>query len=366
MNEIIEVACDIQQIAAPTFHERRRAEYISEKWQAAGLRDVSIDEVGNVWGCLAGGSRPPIIVAAHIDTVHPDEHLPRLEKSPERITGPGIGDNALGVASLFALAGIYQKESLRPSGDLWLVGTVGEEGLGDLKGMQAVVHRFRQRPSAYIIVEGIGLGKLFTRGLGVIRYRISIQTPGGHSWADYGIPSANHELAELITSLTKLPMPQRPRTTLNVGVIQGGSSVNTIACQAWLELDLRSEDQGALGKLAEQVNHIVLNRNRKSVKASIEQIGLRPAGELPADHSLIRIGQSCLRELKVQPMLEIASTDANIPLSRNLPAIGIGITTGGNVHTYAEYFNIEPIRTGLEQLRNLIEKIWEENESKLE
>ncbi len=366
VNEIIDVACSIQQIAAPTFHELHRAEYISEKWQTAGLQDVSIDETGNVWGRLAGKSKKAIVVAAHIDTVHPDQNLPRLEKKTGRITGPGIGDNALGVASLFALAGLYKQGILNPTGDIWLVGTVGEEGLGNLRGIQTVVEHFSNPPLAYIIIEGIGLGKLFIRGLGVIRYRISIQTPGGHSWADYGVPSANNELAGLVTSLTKIPMPQKPRTTLNVGVMQGGSSINTISCKAWLELDLRSEDPLALSKLANQVNRLVRDQNRQNVTAVIEQIGMRPAGELPANHPLIRIAQSCLKELRIQPVLEIASTDANIPLNRGLPAIGIGITTGGNVHTYAEYFDIEPVHLGLQQLQTLIEKIWEENDIGLE
>jgi tripeptide aminopeptidase len=366
VNEIIEVACTIQQIAAPTFHEDRRAKFISEKWQAAGLQDVSIDNAGNVMGRLPGKSKHAIVVAAHLDTVHPDQNLPLLEKKPGRIIGPGIGDNALGVASLFALIGLHQQGKLQQNGDLWLVGTVGEEGLGNLRGMQAVVDHFTNCPLAYIIVEGIGLGKLFTRGLGVIRYRISIQTPGGHSWADYGVPSANLELAELVTSLAKIPLPLKPRTTLNVGVMQGGSSINTISCKAWLDLDLRSEDPLALTKLSERVNQLVQDQNRRNVTASIEQIGLRPAGELPAGHPLIRIAQSCLRELRIQPVLEIASTDANIPLNLGLPAIGIGITTGGNVHTYAEYFDRDPVHLGLEQLQSLVERIWQENDNNLD
>ena len=358
VDEIIDVACSIQQIAAPTFYESRRANYIYEKWCAAGLKDVFIDKTGNVMACIPGGPKPAIVIAAHIDTVHPEQNLPPLEKNPVRISGAGIGDNALGVASLFALASLYQQGSLHPLGDIWLVGTVGEEGLGNLRGMQAIVDRFRNRPLAYIIVEGIGLGKLFTRGLGVIRYRIAIQTPGGHSWANHGAPSANHQLAELITNIIKIPLPQRPRTTLNVGVMQGGTSINSISSSAWLELDLRSEDPHALAKLASQVNRLVQDQNRNNVSTSIEQIGLRPAGELPANHALIRIGQSCLRELSIQPVLEIASTDANIPFNLGLPAIGIGISTGGNVHTSAEYFEIEPVHSGLEQLQSLIERIW--------
>jgi acetylornithine deacetylase/succinyl-diaminopimelate desuccinylase-like protein len=148
--------------------------------------------------------------------------------------------------------------------------------------------------------------------------------------------------------------------------MQGGSSINTISCKAWLDLDLRSESPVALDKLTEQVNHLVRDQNRKDVTTSIEQIGLRPAGELPANHSLIRIAQSCLRELRIQPVLEIASTDANIPLNRGLPAIGIGITTGGNVHTYAEYFDIEPVQLGLQQLQSLVERIWRENDNDLD
>jgi acetylornithine deacetylase/succinyl-diaminopimelate desuccinylase-like protein len=204
----------------------------------------------------------------------------------------------------------------------------------------------------------MALGQIYHRGLGVRRYRITVHTSGGHSWVDYGQPSAIHELTALSTRITALDLPSTPRTTLNIGIISGGSSVNTIAAEALLELDLRSESAETLEALAGQVEQMVHAAQKPGVTVEAEIIGLRPSGELPADHPLVRLAQECLRAAGVEPHLNTGSTDANLPLSRGLPSVTIGLTTGGRAHTVYEYINLAPLEKGLEQVVQLVSKVW--------
>ena len=255
---------EIQQIPAATFHERQRAEFIRNSLQDLGADDTWIDEWGNVYSRVKGqGRKPAIVVSAHLDTVFPPETNLSVKRTPDKIYGPGIGDNSLSLACLCVLHRLFtQKESQLINktgldGDIWLVADVGEEGLGNLQGMKAVVDHFGSDPLAYIILEGMSLGHVYHRGLGVRRYRINVHTKGGHSWVDFGNQSAIHELAELVVKLNQIPLPKEPRTTLNVGKITGGTSVNTIAAEASCELDLRSENAQALTTLIDQVLDLV-------------------------------------------------------------------------------------------------------------
>jgi tripeptide aminopeptidase len=244
-------------------------------------------------------------------------------------------------------------------GDLWLVANVCEEGLGDLRGIRAVVDRFGALPLAYIVLEGMALGQVYHRGLGVRRYRLTVRTSGGHSWIDYGQPSAVHELTALSTRITALELPRTPRSTLNIGVISGGSSVNTIAAEAMLELDLRSEGAETLEALAAQVDQIARAAEKPGVSVELEIIGQRPSGEIPPDHPLVKLAQDCLRTVGIEPRLNIGSTDANLPLSRGIPAVTIGLTTGSRAHSVQEFINIEPLEKGMEQLIGLVSRAWE-------
>ncbi len=214
-------------------------------------------------------------------------------------------------------------------------------------------------PLACIILEGMSLGQVYHRGLGVRRYRITVNTPGGHSWIDFGQPSAVHELAALSTRITALDLPPAPRTTLNIGIISGGSSVNTIAATAMLELDLRSVSAEVLQALAGQVEGLVRQACKPGVEVVIETIGQRPAGELAADHPLVCLARQCLLAVGIEPHLNIGSTDANLPLSRGIPAVTIGLTTGGRAHTLQEYINLPPLEKGIEQLLRLVCAAWE-------
>ena len=362
---LIDLTIFIQQIPAPTFHEADRAEFVRTKFSEEKLKDVQIDPAGNVYARLPAlrlpqaADRPPVIVCAHLDTVFPLGVDLRCEREPERVLGAGIGDNALGVAGLFGLVWALREQSINLPGDLWLAANVCEEGLGNLRGIQAVVDRFGAAVQAYIILEGMALGQVYHRGLGVRRYRISVRTSGGHSWIDYGKPSAIHELTAISTQLAGLELPRTPRTTLNIGVISGGSSVNTIAAEAMLELDLRSEGAEALAGLAVQVEQIVHAGEKPGVEVELEVIGQRPSGELPGDHPLVRLAQECLREEGIEPRLNIGSTDANLPLSQGMPAVTIGLATGGKAHTVHEFINIPPLEKGMRQLVRLVQRVWE-------
>jgi tripeptide aminopeptidase len=364
ISRLLDLAITIQQIPAPTFHEAERAKFVHKCFLAEGLKHVEIDSIGNVYGCLERSKRQPntssrpLVLSAHLDTVFPSSVDLHYTREPERILAPGIGDNSLGVAGLIGLIWMIRERKIPLPGDLWLVANVCEEGLGDLRGMKALVDRFGTEPLAYLVVEGMALGQIYHRGLGVRRYRITVRTSGGHSWIDYGQPSAIHELTSISTRIAALELPRSPRTTLNVGVISGGSSVNVIAAEAMLELDLRSEDAQALETLVRQVEQIVHSAEKPGVTIGLEVIGQRPTGKLPANHSLVKLAQDCLLATGIESHLNIGSTDANLPLSRGLPSITIGLTTGGSAHTVHEFMNIAPLEKGMEQLFRVVSNAW--------
>ena len=356
----LDLAITIQQIPAPTFAEDKREAFVRNQFLTEGLCDIVTDQIGNVYGRLPGKETArPLVLSAHMDTVFPTETDLLVTRKPDKIYGPGIGDNATAVAGLLGLLWVLRDQNITLPGDLWLVANVCEEGLGNLLGMKAIVDRFDDTPLAYIILEGMALGQVYHRALWVRRYRITVKTEGGHSWADSGILSANHELATLITKLANIPLPNKPRTTLNVGVINGGISINSIASQASLDLDLRSEGMQSLDDLARRVETLVEQANQVGIHVDSEAIGDRPAGETPPNHPLVQLGVRCLDAQGVRSHLNIGSTDANIPLSRGLPAICIGLTTGGRAHTTAEYINTSPLEKGLSQLVALVEGVFD-------
>ncbi|MFO7624309.1 MAG: M20/M25/M40 family metallo-hydrolase [Anaerolineales bacterium] len=365
IQKVLNLAVEIQQIPAPTFDEARRAAFIRERFEAEGLGDVSVDEVGNVYARLPGGGKaPPLVISAHMDTVFPAGTDLSVVIGEGKISGPGIGDNALGVAGLFGLLwGLQNKkgngQTMQFPGDLWLVANVGEEGLGNLCGMKAVVDRFKDQVLGYVVLEGMAFGQIYHQGLNVKRYQITVHTPGGHSWVDYGKPSAVHILANLITQLESIPLPPKPRTTMNVGMISGGTSVNTIAAQASLELDLRSEGAQALAAVSNKVEKLVQEANREDVRVLLEIIGERPPGKISIRHPLVRLAVRCLQQQGLTPHFNAGSTDANIPLSRGLPAICLGLTTGSGAHTLDEQIYTDQLSKGVDQLVCLVISLFQ-------
>jgi acetylornithine deacetylase/succinyl-diaminopimelate desuccinylase-like protein len=342
---IVETAIAIQQIPAPTFDEARRGAKVAQLMRALHLADVRIDAVGNVYGRRTGrAGGPGLLIAAHLDTVFPAGTDLAVRRDGARIYGPGLGDNSMGVAALLHLAQALGQANVANAGDIWFVANVGEEGLGDLRGMRAAVDRLGDQVGAVIALEGCDPGRIIHAGLGVRRYQISAAGGGGHSWSDFGAPSAIHALVRLAAQLTQIDAPPEPRSSFNIGVIEGGSSVNTIAERASLLLDLRATAPAALGTLIGQVEQIVAGARAEEPRVTfeIEMVGDRPAGSIPREHVLAQLAGAAYLAEGLGAIYEIASTDANIPLSRGIPAVCVGVCDGGNAHRLDEY--IEPAR----------------------
>lgn len=355
IQRILDTAVDMQQIPAPTGNEAARAEFVRCKFQDEGLSDIKIDKIHNVYARLPGDPlKRPLVVSAHLDTVFPVDTDLSISRTSERINGPGIGDNSLGVAGLIGLLWLLRQQKIQLPGDLWLVATVGEEGTGDLIGMRRVVDRFGEQPICYVVIEGMAYGRIYHCALASQRYRITASGLGGHSWVDHGRESAIHELGKLITRLVATKLPQQPRTTLNVGRIGGGTSVNTIASQAWLELDLRCECEKQLQKLAQGIEDLVRQQKPKTVRFNLQMIGKRPSGGISEQHPLVQLALRSLQQRGNQAELNIGSTDANIPLSRGFPAICIGLTKGGAAHTLDEYIFTNRLPDGMDHLLEVV------------
>ncbi len=355
---------EIQQIPAPTGAEELRADWVEARFRSLGLADIVRDEALNVYARVPGRqpdrqSSPALLVSAHTDTVFPQETDLTVRIDPEsgHIAGPSIGDNSTGLAGLMMLAEMLAGLE-QPPVDIWLVANSTEEGLGDLKGIRAAVDRLQDRLGAVLVLEGMGLGRIVHGGLGVRRYRIHASAPGGHSWGDFGSASAIHCLAALATDITRLNIPQQPRTSYNIGKFGGGTSVNTIAQHAALELDLRSIAPETLAQLDEQVQRLIKrhqrhhNKVQSGVVFSVEAIGNRPAGQIPESHPLVQAASAVLAHLGIPERLDvrISSTDANIPLSRGIPSVCIGLTEGGDAHRLSEWIDPKPLTKGMQQL----------------
>lgn len=352
-NNILDLAIKIQQVPAPTFAEQARAALIERLFVALGLQEVHQDELHNVYGRYPGrdASLPPTIVSAHTDTVFPAETDLAVRRGEYRIYGPGLADNSAGVAGVLTLAEALFKHQLQPQADIWLVANIAEEGLGDLKGMRAVVERFGTKAS-YIVVEGGSFGHIVHQAIGVHRFRLDVKAPGGHSWADFGQASAIHALGRIIAAIDNLEVPTSPKTTYNVGIIEGGTSINTIAETATLLLDLRSEDNLELANLERRIDKIVDEFDQRSyIDVQLTQIGNRPAGQIGRDSELVRWAGEALWLVGCRRIeYGASSTDANIPLSMGCTAVCIGLAHSGNVHRLDEYFDPTHLPKGMGQL----------------
>ncbi len=354
VDRVLDVACAIQQIPAPTFREHQRALFVRDLFNGAGLSEVEIDGDGNVYARRPGAAngRPALLVTAHTDTVFPTDTPLTLIRAPERIRGPGIGDNSLGVAGLMGL--IWALEGERLPADVLLAANVCEEGLGDLRGMRRVMERLGNRVKATIVIEGMALGHIYHQGIGVRRYRFTTRAEGGHSWLNFGRASAIHALVRFGAKLTHLSVPSAPKTTFNIGTISGGTSINTIAREASFDLDLRSESPPALADAVKNVEAMVASFHEDGVKLEYQVIGDRPSGVLAREHPLPQLASRALSEVGVTHSFESGSTDANIPLSQGRPCVCIGLTYGANAHRPDEYIETQPLSKGLTALANTV------------
>jgi acetylornithine deacetylase/succinyl-diaminopimelate desuccinylase-like protein len=348
-HEVLNLAADIARVAAPTNHELRRSTYISTLMEDLGFSGVTLDDLGDVTGVVPGVvPSPQVLIAGHIDTVFPIDTPLSIHVGSTQSFGPGIGDNSLGVAAALKIPAMLARANVQTATDLIVTGNVGEEGLGNLRGMKAVMDA-NPKVGAVIALEGHNLGRVTHVAVGSRRYRVKVTGPGGHSWGDYGHSSAIHSVAEIVSRLASIELPVNPKTTLNVGTIEGGISVNTIAPTASFLLDVRSVDGDTLARLSEQVED-AFEATAADVDVAFEIIGERPAGVVETDSRIIRLASSILESIGIQPVGDASSTDANIPISRGIPAVCIGLTTGGNVHREDEFIDNGPVADGLYQM----------------
>jgi tripeptide aminopeptidase len=343
--QLIEDAKTICAIPAPTFAEADRARYVCDRLGGA------IDDAGNVVRRFGPGTGDAIVFAAHLDTVFPPDQPIVIEQDAQRIHAPGIGDNSLAVAALLALARHF--EARPPMTPTVLAATVGEEGRGDLRGAR---HLLDTVPcQAFVAVEGAMLHAIKHAGVGSIRYRIVYRGPGGHSWTDRGAPSALHGLIETATRFLQWPAP--PGVSRNLGILNGGTTINTIAAQATLEVDLRAEAPEPLKATAQHARE-TFNDPPEGLTAEVQPIGERPSGGIPPDHPLVQAARDARREAGLTAAAEGASsTDANAAYGRGIPAITVGVTTGANGHRADEYIDLAPIPGGMQALLHLADQL---------
>jgi len=348
----------ICEIPAPSHEEEQRATYIASRMKEFGLEHTHVDEAYNAVGIMRGtvGGKK-ILFAAHIDTVFPMSQKIEVKREPGKVWAPGIRDNSAGAAGMLGLIKVLKDAGYTPKTDLIFVGTSGEEGLGDLKGIKQAMKTYGEGVSCVIGIDG-ELGRISHWGVGSRRLRVNVTAAGGHSYGAFGASSAVHSMARMIARIADIQVPPEPRTTYNVGVISGGHSVNSIAQDAWMLVDMRSVDPGELSKVETQVRAIISDvEAADEVKAEVLVVGDRPAGGIPGDHELVRLVEDVQKELGLTTKKGAGSTDANVPLSMGIPAVTFGVTTGGNGHRPDEWLDEEPFATGLKQLVMVVDRL---------
>lgn len=350
--QIADEAIRICEIPAPTFDEGERAKYVRGRFEALGIEDVTIDAAGNVRGRRPGtGAGPGLAMAAHLDTVFPRETNVKVRREGSRLLAPGIGDNSVAIAALLAMVGALNAAGVKTGGDLYLASNTCEEGLGNLKGMRAFMADVKDRVAAAIAVEGMKVNRIIHVAVGSRRYKVIYTARGGHSWGHFGSPSAIHILGRAIADISRLEVLTDPKTTYNVGVIHGGTTVNTIAAEADMLVDMRSIDAGSLATLEKRVLDIVERSAREGDgQVKLELVGDRPAGAIPADHPVVQTCLAVHQALGLTTFTEPGSTDHNVPLSMGLPGVCISITEGANEHRLDEYIETGPIPTGVKNI----------------
>ena len=349
--QLLRTQIALSETASPTGAEGERGALVATRFTELGLTGRRTDDVGNVIGVRRGSAdEAPVLVCAHLDTVFPAGTIVSVERDGRQLSGPGIVDNSRGLAAMLALAEAVDGRRLRTRRSIIFAATVGEEGVGDLRGAKHLFARLDTLPSACIALDGAGDDRIVNRALGARRYRITFRGEGGHSWSAFGVPNAVHAAGSAAGKLALLPLPRTPRTTLSVCRIGGGISVNAIPEEGWLEVDLRSSSPDVLARCAEEIQQVARVAAREEnlrrtpgtspLTWTISTIGDRPCGELPADDPLVRAAADATRAIGRTPELALASTDANVPISLGIPAIAIGAGgRGGGVHTPGEWYD---------------------------
>ena len=380
---IMDWQAELVEIAAPPFHEHDRAAWLCDRFRDLGLENVEIDDSGNALGFLAGADSTAscLLLSAHIDTIFPAGPAIHAEREIHHLKAPGACDNGAGLAGLLAIAAVLR--AARDKGSplalrrgILFAGNVGEEGEGDLRGIRYLYQQspWRKRIGGNIVLDGAGHEVAVTEALGSRRFLVTISAPGGHSWTDAGLPNPIVLISAVIGKLAALKLSESPRTTWNVGTIEGGTSVNAIPESVSARFDFRSTDPEQLVRLEVElhraVEDIVLATNRDATKSAaratkfrqaplvhfeVRKIGDRPAAALPQDAEILDLLRAVDRHLGIRTEIRLASTDANIPLSLAIEALSIGAGgDGGGVHTYAEWYDSHNRELGLRRILLLL------------
>lgn len=360
---------ELARIAAPPFGETARGKWLAEKFRELGLDDVHNDDVGNVFAIHPGHGRVFVSLSAHLDTVFPTGTPLNIRQQGSRLYGPGISDNGAGVTAMLAIAALLRAVRIRHALPFVFIGNVGEEGEGDLRGMRHIFDtpRWKDSISHSLVLDGAGADTIVAEALGSRRFELIVRGPGGHSWSDFGAPNPILVLARAIQEFTQTPVPSLPKTTFNVGVIRGGTSVNSIPESASMRVDIRSTSMAEMERLERALrmalDHAVEaesqamekrtagQRRPYGVTCEVVAIGNRPAGELDPQAHILQVVRAVDSQLGNSAQVQRASTDANIPLSLGREAIAIGGGgTGGGAHTLQEWFDCSGRELGLKRI----------------
>jgi tripeptide aminopeptidase len=368
--KIMDWHAELVAIPAPPFGEQARSEWLADRFRKAGLSDVETDEVGNVTGTLpatylpADSTGPVVVLSAHLDTVFPADTPINVVRDGERLLAPGASDNGAGVAGMLAIVHALLDAKVELPAPIIFLGNVGEEGEGDLRGVR---HFYSQQPLAgriagHIVLDGAGADSVVTQALGSRRFQVTINGPGGHSFTDAGTVNPIIALGAALAQLAEISLPEEPRTTLSVGTIRGGTSVNSIPESASATIDLRSTDSGQLVRLEVALHRAVedavthwnartTSSSERPLTFSIAKIGDRPAASLPSESPVLEALRAVDRHLRIRTDLRLGSTDANIPLSLGVPSLSMGAGgEGGGAHTQAEWYSAKDRETGLRRV----------------
>ena len=348
--QILDLQARLCEIPAPPFMEEVRGRELARLFRDLGLRDLRTDKAGNVIGVRPGkAAHPNLVFSAHLDTVFPEGTNVKVTREGDVMKGPGIGDDCRGLAVMIGVIRALNEAHVETPGTITFVADVGEEGLGDLRGMKSLFYdSLKDQIDKFISVDGIGLG-ITHIGVGSNRYKVTFKGPGGHSFGAFGMANPIQAMGRAIAKIDAIQVPSQPKTTFNVGRVGGGTSVNAIPFEAWMEVDMRSADVASLKEVDAKFNAAVRDavaeenarwNNRGPVTASAELVGVRPAGQTPKSSAIVQTAMAVSRAMQIEEVLREGSTDSNVPMNLGIPAITIsGGGNGTGAHSLNETFN---------------------------
>jgi tripeptide aminopeptidase len=355
-DRIVREMIELNEIPAPPFKEMDRARAFAQMLRDSGMANVEIDPEGNVLALRKGaGTGPLVAIAAHLDTVFPEGTDVHVKRQGNRLLAPGIGDNTRSLAVLLGIIRALDSAMVDTVSDILFVGNVGEEGAGDLRGMRYLFQKgqYKDRIRMFVSIDGAGSGgDIVTGALGSRRYHIVFRGPGGHSYGAFGLVNPAYAMAKAIDRLSKIVVPRIPRTTYNVGLIGGGTSVNSIPNEVWMDVDLRSESPEQLSKLSDELmkqlkaavneENQVRSTNQGRIEVDAKVIGERPSGSTARDSDIVRLAVAAANRFGISPSFSVGSTDANLPISLGIPAITLDSGgVGGRAHALDEWIDVE-------------------------